>query len=281
MDPAAEAERVLRERDRERWLANLFAPAAVRADLNALYAFSGEIARARDVVREPMIGEIRLQWWRDVLSGGDAAGHPVAAALLAAVRRHDLPLQPLENLVGAHVFDLYDDPMPALADFEGYAGETASILVQLSAMILTGKADPGTADAAGHAGVALSIASHLQGLPFEAARGQVFIPGDVLARHGASSDDIRQRRNVSGVKAAVAEMTEHAGHHLDRARAALAGVDPAALPAFLPLALVPGRLAAAARAENPLAEVRRLPGWRAQLRLWTAARRAGRGRTFF
>ena len=75
---------LVREADRDRYLATLFAPAEHRDALFALYAFNVEIARVRDLAREPMPGEIRLQWWREVLSGerdGEAAAHPVAAAL--------------------------------------------------------------------------------------------------------------------------------------------------------------------------------------------------------
>ncbi len=75
---------LVREADRDRYLATLFAPAAQRNALFALYAFNVEITRVRDLAREPMPGEIRLQWWREALTGereGEAAAHPVAAAL--------------------------------------------------------------------------------------------------------------------------------------------------------------------------------------------------------
>ena len=81
---------LVREADRDRYLAALFAPADKRDALFALYAFNVEIARVRDVAREPMPGEIRLQWWREALEGkrdGEARAHPVAAALRATLAR--------------------------------------------------------------------------------------------------------------------------------------------------------------------------------------------------
>src|ERR1700676_258417 len=96
--PAADShcEKLVREADRDRFLATLFAPAERRGALHALYAFNIEIARVREVVREPLAGEIRLQWWNDAIDGraaGEAAANPVAAALLAAMARYQLPAQ--------------------------------------------------------------------------------------------------------------------------------------------------------------------------------------------
>src|SRR3990170_2028933 len=105
---------LVREADRDRFLATLFAPTEHRDALFALYAFNAEIARVRELAREPMPGEIRLQWWRDTLLGataGDAAAHPVAAALREAVVRYRLPPAMLGDLIDARGFDLYDDPM--------------------------------------------------------------------------------------------------------------------------------------------------------------------------
>src|SRR5262249_19947316 len=91
---SAHCEGLLRAADKDRFLATLFAPAEHRDALFALYAFNVEIARVREVVHEPVAGEIRLQWWSDVLDDagrGEVAAHPVAAALLATITRYRLP----------------------------------------------------------------------------------------------------------------------------------------------------------------------------------------------
>jgi phytoene synthase len=67
LDPFAHCEHIVRAADKDRFLATLFAPANRRGALFALYAFNVEVARVREVAREPMAGEIRLQWWRDAL----------------------------------------------------------------------------------------------------------------------------------------------------------------------------------------------------------------------
>src|SRR3989304_4664298 len=84
MDNFEHCAALVREADRDRYLATLFAPADRRDALFALYAFNAELARGRGGAREPLPGEIRLQWWREVLNGerdGEAAAHPVAAAV--------------------------------------------------------------------------------------------------------------------------------------------------------------------------------------------------------
>src|ERR1700741_1474761 len=97
-DNFAHCENLVRAGDKDRWLASLFAPADRRRHLHALYGFTLEVARVRELAREPMAGEIRLQWWREVIPGtrpGEAAANPVAAALLETIARFGLSSQTL------------------------------------------------------------------------------------------------------------------------------------------------------------------------------------------
>ena len=133
------AKQLVRAGDKDRFLATLFAPQKYRRALYALYAFNLEVARMRELAREPMPGEIRLQWWRDVLAGagrGEVAANPVAAALRDAVVRYRLPPRTLTELIDARSFDLYDEPMASLSDLERYAAQTSSALIELAARIL-------------------------------------------------------------------------------------------------------------------------------------------------
>ncbi len=105
---------LVRAADHDRYLATLFAPAEQRGALYALYAFAAEIAQVRELAREPMPGEIRLQWWREALTGErdeEAAANPVAAALREALVRHDIASDQLVAVIDAHTFDLYNEPM--------------------------------------------------------------------------------------------------------------------------------------------------------------------------
>ena len=124
---------LVRNHDKDRFLSSLYAPEQKRAALFGLYAFNSEVVRVRSLVSEPHIGEIRYQWWRDTLAAiyrGETAPHPVAQDLARAIEVGKLPQHPLQNLITAREFDLYDDLMPDLATLEGYLGETSSALIQ-------------------------------------------------------------------------------------------------------------------------------------------------------
>src|SRR5260370_33383264 len=179
-DPYIHCEARVRAADKDRCLASLFAPAPARQHLYALYAFASEIARVRDAAREPLPGEIRLQWWRDVLEGegrGEVSANPVAAALLDTVARCALPRARLIALIDAHAFDLYDDAMASLADLDAYAEHTCGPLFTLAARILGGThgAD-GITPAAPPAGSAYGVAHRLPPFPRKLARVQLCAP---------------------------------------------------------------------------------------------------------
>lgn len=276
----AHCEALVRAADRDSYLAGLFAPAEARRHLYALHAFAGEIARVRDAARGPLPGEIRLQWWRDVLSGearGDVAGNPVAAALADTVAVCGLPKQPLLALIDAHAFDLYDDAMPTLADLDAYAVRTAGTLFGLGAHILAGRDDARSADriatAAQAAGVAIQTVRCLHSFPRDAARRPFLVPLDLLTQHGVTSPEIAAHQNSAGLRAALTALRQHAQAAFDRFRSAALALPENSAPAFLVAALVPlllMRLDAAA--SNPFAPIE-VPQWRRQWALWRAARR--------
>jgi phytoene synthase len=278
-DPFAHCEALVRAADRDRFLAALFAPAEHRGALHALYAFNIEIARVREIVREPLAGEIRLQWWNDAIAGkaaGDVRANPVAAALLATVERHRLPSALLTSLIAARRFDLYDDPMPSLADFNEYARATSSAVIELSARVLDGDDRPDLGSLADHAGLGYAIAGLLQAFPVHAARGQLFLPLEVLERHGVQRQDFAARQATPELRTAFGELRLQARQHLAQAGRLADGIKAAVLPALLPVALVRFVLDRMERHDyDPFAPVE-MPQWRRQWRLWRAARRPAR-----
>ncbi|WP_377288634.1 phytoene/squalene synthase family protein [Rhizobium sp. SG2393] len=265
----------LRDLDRDRYLACLLAPAGHRADLAALYAFNAEIARLRDVVREPMAGEIRLQWWRDAIDGpeGTRTGHPIADALRAAIARHALPLPALHAMIDARVFDLYDDPMGNRATFEAYAGETASALIQLACLILDPKGAGASSDAAGHGGVAQAIAGALLLLPQHRARGQVFLPADLLEAIGLDRDRLLAADDPSAIDTAIRAFVALGRDHLAASRRSAGTVSAANRAAFAVLGPIAHVLDRAEKAGHRLLTESPLPSqWRRQWWMWRTAR---------
>jgi 15-cis-phytoene synthase len=278
-DAFAHCEALLRAADRDRFLATLFAPAEHRDALFALYAFNVEITRVREVAREPLAGEIRLQWWSDVLGGagrGDVAAYPEAAALLASMARYHLPVGRFEALIAARRFDLYDEPMATLADLEAYADGASSGLIALAAQVLLRGGEPDIGALCHHAGVAYAIAGLLKAFPVHAARGQLFLPLEVLQRHGASRQDVAGGQATPQLHAALTELRQRARNHLREAQKLLAAAPPAVLPALLPVALAAPTLARMERRDyDPFVPVELAP-WRRQWLIWRAARRPSR-----
>jgi 15-cis-phytoene synthase len=273
MDAYRECAAIVRGRDPDRYLSDLFAAADKRRHLFALHAFNAEVARVRDAISEPMPGEIRLQWWRDVLMSGEDGGNPVAAALAETIRAASLPLGAFDDILKARVFDLYDDPMPSLNDLEGYAGETSSVLMQLGALILAGGEDPGTAEVAGHAGVAYALSGLMRALPLHASRGQMFLPADMMAAFGVNEADVFAGRSTRALLALLMELRAIARRHLERALSGAGGIEPRLAPAFLPVALVEPRLRLMERpGYDPFRTSVELAPWRRQWILWRAAR---------
>jgi phytoene synthase len=266
----------VRAADRDRYLSVLYAPEDKRGNLCALYAFNAEIASVRDRIREPLPGEVRLQWWRDVLDRRVAAdGHPIAEALLATIRAHQLPVSTFQNYLDARIFDLYDDPMPSRNDLEGYCGETASAIIQLASIILDASTAPRFAELAGHAGCAQAIAGLLRLLPIHRERGQCYVPKDVLAAAGISREEFLARDIGAGAGRAVSALAALAKQHLVTFEGEAPRLPKTLRPAFLPLALTGAHLDRIEK--NPIAAMSSgtdMPAWR---RHWLMLRRATRG----
>lgn len=274
----AYAAQALRESDRDRYLATLVLPAAARPGISALYAFNADIAAIRDRVSGPQPGEIRLQWWNDALTGdghGAVRQNPLADALLETVESYGLPVGTLQRLIGARRFDLYDDPMPDRDAFEGYAGETASTLFQLSAMILNRGAPVEPGDAAGHLGVAQAAIGHLRAFGYVSAQGRIMLPLSILEANGVREGEIFAGQDSEGLHAALGQIAELAQAHLEKARQAIAALPSSLRPAFAAIALLETQLSSWHKSDNPFAVPTDDPDWRkiARLAWWSLKNR--------
>jgi phytoene synthase len=273
-DAFAYCAELVRTADRDRFIASLFAPAERRGALHALHAFSAELARVREAAHTALPGEIRLQWWTDVVNrerDDEANANPVAGALIATTEQYRLRRDALLDLIEAHRFDLYDDPMVTLDDLETYLRRTSSALISLAAQILAGAECEAVA---APAGLAAGLAQILRGFPIHVARRQLYVPTQMLERHQVRLHDVFAGRSSPGLAAAFAELRDAARGHLARAGQALKALPPEALPAVLPLAVVRSWLDRSER-RDPFAPVELAP-WRRQWLIWRAARNPAR-----
>jgi phytoene synthase len=265
---------LVRTNDFDRYASTLFVDADQRRALLALYAFDVEICRVRDHVSQPLPGEIRLQWWTDMLEGrghGGVEGNPVAAELLRAIEAYGLPVEPLSRLIDAHLFDLYNDPMPDLPALEAYISDTTSALFSLGAGVV-GEASHGAGHLAYHAGLASGMTRVITALPADAARRQLFLPLQLLESHGSGTEEVFARKATPQLRAALNQLIGEARAHLATAFDLLANTPPAMRPIFLPLALVTRDLERMSRADVDLFNSAARSRLRTLWILWRASR---------
>lgn len=216
----------LRTGDADRFYTAMFAAEAPRKRLLALYAFNLEVARTRERVSEPMLGQIRLQWWRealDELARGQVRNHPVCHALQDWFGGAVPPevRAGMEAILTARELDLEDSPFATTESFTGYAATTGGTLLELG-LQATGMAGRGIEPVARHVGTAYAITGLIRAIPFAGTVGRVLVPQEVLVAVGAN--DGAARRDPERMRAAVRELADLAAAELDAARAAARGV---------------------------------------------------------
>lgn len=230
-DPVAAFDEVARiaarAHERDRYLAALLSPRAARTDLIALAAFAGEIGRIPLYVSEPMMGRIRLQWWRERIETRTSGGHPVGESIIATMQRHDLPPAKLGALIEAHEDALDDRPFANDATLAGYVDRIDGTLFELAARINGTSVTPALLRDAGRA---YGLARIIVETPAAWAHGRLLLP--------APAHDGGDRPELQGILAAMRAFAARSREHLTRSAAVLGQLPRAARVPFLPLALV-------------------------------------------
>ena len=251
----------VRRYDPDRFLAALYAPAPQREALMALYAFNLEIARVRETVSEPMLGEIRLQWWREAIDTayGDAPAarrHAVVAPLTDAIRTHGLTRGHFDRLIDARAFDLGNAPPANVDALIDYAESTSSTLLWLALEALGVREDTAADAAARAVGIAWALLGLIRAMPHHLRQGRVYLPGDLAAEFAVEERGLRAMKGSPELAAAVESLAARARAYLAEARALRSRVPAEALPALLPAALADGYLRRLARARYDVFDAR-------------------------
>ena len=179
--------------DPERFQALMATPVAARKKLLPLYAFHLEVARAPWVTQEPLIAEMRLQWWRDVVAEPAPRAHEVAAPLHALIVGARLPIGVFDQLIVARQWDIHAAPHASDAALSAYLEATGAGLMWLAALAL-GE----TAEAQVRAyGWASALANYLRAVPELLARGKRPLHDDGDAAIRALADEGLRRLAVS------------------------------------------------------------------------------------
>jgi phytoene synthase len=227
---------LVRRHDPDRFLTALFAPAARREDLLLLYAFNYEIAKTREVVTEPMLGRIRLQWWRDSLeaiyAGDPVRHHEIVSPLADLIRRRRLARAHFDALIDAREADLREGGPETMAALEIYARDSAGRLVALALEAL-GVHDQASATAGQALGTGYALTGLLRSVPFHARAKRLYLPADlVAAARMAPHRDLFELRSTPALAQIVGQVAERARANLAEARRFR--VPRRALPALLP-----------------------------------------------
>jgi phytoene synthase len=287
--------------DPDRWLAGLFIPQKFRPAIFALYAFNLEIARVREIVSEPLLGEIRFQWWQEAIAGeraSEAEANPVSAALLETIARYDLPKEMLTELIEARGFDLYDEPMLTIEALEAYADATSTGLFRLVLAVLEAEViekKPAKAkdlvkahlrgknliggqslDVTGHGGIAYALTGLLRALPWALAKGKIFVPLEILDRHGVDPETLLAGKLTASTRNALADMRALAHGHLRAFWDQAKNISEPEQFTFMPLTLCEAYIKQIEKKSyNPYETLVSLPQWRRQWILWRASHHFG------
>ena len=250
----------LRRHDRDRYQTALFAPAAHRDALFALYAFNYEVARIRESVREPMLGLIRLQWWRDALdeiyAGKPPRRHEVVQPLAEAIGARGLSRAHFMALLDARATDMEESPPASLAALEDYAAGSAGSLVLLALEVL-GVDDPAAREAGRAIGTAYALAGLLMAASFHARQRRLYLPPDLTARYEVDLErSLFALKPSSALAATARDIADRARAHLEAARQHRDGLPRASTPALLHGVLAEQRLQRLAKARHDLLDPR-------------------------
>ena len=267
---------LVRNGDHDRFLTALFAAGPAREHLFALYAFNLEVARIRDMVSEPLLGEIRLQWWREgidaIYAGQGVRAHPVLQGLDVTIQQCGLPRMPFDTLIDARARVFAQSPPASLAELESYAEAISAGIMRLALDIIGG----GIPDLAlRHAGLAWGLTGLLRAIGFHALKRQIFLPMDVMQAEGLSAENVFAFHNCPALRRVIQVLAGQAQMHLDAVGKVLPRPSRQALPALLPVTLARAYLKQIARSDyDPFAVQPPIPAFRRQSRLiWAMARR--------
>lgn len=210
--------------DRDRFLCAMTAPPDSREALFALYAFNHEISKIAGVVSEPMLGQIRLQWWREAIEecyAGSPRRHAVVTALAEAIEENRPTRGLFDALIDGREGDMDFRPPETLEELERYAAATSGALTELALEMALGGASGVSDDlrfAARRVGTAWAMIGLMRALPFHMRYRRGMLPRELASRHGVNPSDIAEGRKVAGTDLAVRDVCMRAQVLLKEAR---------------------------------------------------------------
>lgn len=205
-----------KKHDYDRFLVTLFAPGSVREDLFSIYAFNHEVAKIREAVSEPMLGEIRLQWWREAIDGieaGTPRNHEVVKPLNDTFHNHGLTKDMFYKVIDARTADIYDENPATIHDFEKYLGDTSGNLMRIAAWIL-GERDEKVLSVTYDLGLVWGLIGTLRSIRYHISLKKLSLPQDLLDEYGIRKNDLFSMEESDGLRAMMGALCANAENYL-------------------------------------------------------------------
>ncbi|MBL4864553.1 MAG: squalene/phytoene synthase family protein, partial [Rhodobiaceae bacterium] len=184
----------LRRFDHDRYLAILLTPEDVRAPLCALYAFESEMARIPHSVSEPMLGEIRYQWWRETfqkMTPGEEPSHEIVGAVSETFMGSGVDPAALIPLIDSRALELTEDPFDTFDALVAHVGHVAILGADLAFQLAGQKARHETLkEEIGKIVTGYGIISHVRRLPIDASRLRLGLPLDLMGKYEIDPHDV-------------------------------------------------------------------------------------------
>lgn len=184
-------------------------PKRLHQDFYNVYAFCRWADDLGDEIGDTRESLRLLAWWRaqlDLLYEGHAS-HPVFVALGGAVERHDLPKEPFSDLIHAFVQDQTVTTYRSFEELYGYCVFSANPVGRL-VLYLCGYRDPGMLALSDKTCTALQLANFWQDVSVDLEKGRVYLPQELLDRHGYALEDLRRRRETPEFRAVMKDAVD-------------------------------------------------------------------------
>lgn len=178
----------LRQQDKDRYLSCLLAPETYQEALFSVYAFNAEISKTRDVVTEPLLGQIRLQWWRENIEKkitGEGIDHPILTPLAEASKHFNLSVDIYDRLLTAREQDLEEEPFATIDALLLLQEQQNAPLFEIEALCLTqAPLTENMKQASRLAGRIWGMLTQLQNYPKSSAQRRLVFPLDLVSKYG-------------------------------------------------------------------------------------------------
>ncbi len=197
---------MVRNSDHDRWLCALFVGADKREAVFSLLAFNSEIAKIRETVSEPILGDIRLKWWDEALDkiyNGEMPAHPVAISLAPVINAYDLRRELFKEVLLGRTQDLSEEPPATYNNLQKYADQTGGAL-----QILLSSVNGGDEIKSRELGTCWALLGMIRAIPFHFQNGMVLVPQEMLARYHLTQHNFVLPENNAGLTELVKELAE-------------------------------------------------------------------------